>query len=42
MRRKKGLHFGHEKKKVNVPVVKEVIAWIAEIIIVLAIAFVFV
>ena len=42
MRRKSGLHFGKEKKKVNIPIVKEVITWIVEILIVLAIAFVFV
>ena len=42
MRRKNGLHFGREKKKVNIPIVKEVITWIVEIAIVLAIAFVFV
>lgn len=40
--RRSGLHFGKEKKKVNVPIVKEVITWILEIIIVLVIAFVFV
>lgn len=38
MRRKKGLNFGREKKKVNVPIVKEVISWILEIILVLVIA----
>lgn len=40
--RKSGLHFGREKKKVNMPVVREVFTWIIEIAIVLAIAFVFV
>ena len=40
--RRNGLHFGQEKKKVNIPLIKEVIAWIVEIAIVLAIAFVFV
>lgn len=40
--KKSGLHFGKEKKKVNIPIVKEVITWIVEIFIVLAIAFVFV
>lgn len=40
--RKSGLHFGKEKKKVNVPIVKEVVTWIIEIAIVLVIAFVFV
>lgn len=29
--RRSGLHFGKEKKKVNVPIVKEVITWILEI-----------
>lgn len=42
MRRRSGLHFGHEKKKINVPVVKEVISWILEIALVLVIAFAFV
>lgn len=40
--RRSGLHFGKEKKKVNVPIMKEVITWILEIAIVLVIAFVFV
>ncbi len=40
--RKNGLHFGQEKKKVNIPLIKEVIVWILEIAIVLVIAFVFV
>lgn len=42
MRRRSGLHFGREKKKVNVPIIKEIIIWILEIAIVLGIAFVFV
>ena len=42
MRKKRGVHFGREKKKVNIPVLKEVILWGAEIVIVLAMAFVFV
>ena len=47
MRRKSGLHFeyayfGREKKKVNIPIIKEVVTWIIEIAIVLGIAFVFV
>lgn len=42
MRRRSGLHFGKEKKKINVPIVKEVAAWIIECVIVLVIAFVFV
>ena len=40
--RRDGLHFGQEKKKVNIPLIKEIIAWIVEIAIVLVIAFVFV
>lgn len=40
--RRRGLHFGREKKEVNIPVIKEVITWIVEIAIVLVIAFVFV
>ncbi len=40
--RKSGLHFGREKKKVNIPVIKEIITWMIEIAIVLVIAFVFV
>ncbi len=40
--RRSGLHFGREKKKVNIPIVKEVITWMIEIAIVLGIAFVFV
>ncbi len=42
MRKKSGLHFGKEKKKVNIPIIKEIFAWIVEIAIVLGIAFVFV
>ena len=42
MRRKSGLHFGREKKKVNIPIIKEVVTWIIEIAIVLGIALVFV
>ena len=42
MRKKRGLHFGREKKKVNIPIIKEVITWVVEIAIVLGIAFVFV
>lgn len=40
--RRRGLYFGREKKKINIPVVKEALIWIAEIAIVLGIAFVFV
>ncbi len=42
MRKKNGLHFGQEKKKVNIPVIREIVTWVVEICIVLAIAFVFV
>ncbi|MBO5372621.1 MAG: signal peptidase I [Lachnospiraceae bacterium] len=41
-RRRGGLHFGREKKELNIPLIKEVLSWIIEIIVVLAIAFVFV
>ncbi|MBO5302838.1 MAG: signal peptidase I [Lachnospiraceae bacterium] len=41
-RRKRGLHFGREKKKVNIPLIKEIITWMAEILITLVIAFVLV
>lgn len=40
--RNNGLDFNRRKKNVNVPLVKEIFAWIVEIAIVLAIAFVFV
>lgn len=40
--RRRGLHFGREKKEVNIPMIKEIAIWIIEIAIVLAIAFVFV
>ena len=40
--RRRGLHFGQEKKKVNLPVMKNAVVWMLEIAIVLAIAFVFV
>lgn len=42
MRRKNGLNFGRQRKKFNFPLFKEVLAWIAEIIIVVGIAYVFV
>ena len=42
MRRRHGLHFGRKEKKVNIPVIREVISWAVEILIVLVIAFVFV
>lgn len=40
--RRRGLHFGREKKKINVPIVKEVMAWVLESALVLGIAFVLV
>ena len=40
--RRRGLHIGQEKKKVNLPVMKNAVVWMLEIAIVLAIAFVFV
>lgn len=40
--RRSGLHFGHEKKKINVSVVKEIVSWVIEIVLVLVIAFVLV
>ena len=40
--RNNGLDFNRRKKNVNIPLVKEIVAWIVEIAIVLAIAFVFV
>ena len=40
--RRRGLHFGQEKKKVNLPVMKNAVVCMLEIAIVLAIAFVFV
>lgn len=41
-RRKSGLRFGRQKKKMNVAVVKEVFVWSIEILITLALAFTFV
>lgn len=38
----KGLNFGKHRKKLNMPLVKEVLTWVVEIAIVLIIAFVFV
>lgn len=40
MRRRSGLHFGRKKKKINIPIVKEILIWISEIALVLGIAFV--
>ena len=40
--RNNGLDFNRRKKNVNIPLVKEIVTWIVEIAIVLAIAFVFV
>ncbi|MEG0805443.1 MAG: signal peptidase I [Lachnospiraceae bacterium] len=37
-----GLQFGRRRKKVNIPLIKEIITWMLEIGIVIAIAFVFV
>lgn len=42
MRRGKGLQFGRQRKKMNVPLIKEVLIWALETVIVLGIAFVFV
>lgn len=41
-RRKGGLNFGRQKKKVNVAVIKEILAWTVEIVLTLLIAFTFV
>ncbi|MCR5468920.1 MAG: signal peptidase I [Lachnospiraceae bacterium] len=41
-RRKRGLHFGREKKKVNFSLLKEIFIWGAEILLMLVIAFVLV
>ncbi len=41
-RRRKGLHFGREKKKINVVLIKEILIWVVEILIVNLIAFVLV
>lgn len=38
----KGLNFGKQRRKVNIPLVKEIAAWTVEIAIVLVLAFVFV
>ena len=37
-RRRSGLNFGRQKKKVNVPLLKEAAVWTAEILIVMLIA----
>lgn len=42
MRRRSGLHFGREKKKINIPIIKEVFLWFVECLIVLGMAFVLV
>lgn len=42
MRRRKGLHFGKEKKKLNIPIIKEIFIWILEIALALGMALVFV
>ena len=38
----KGLNFGKQRRKVNIPLIKEIAAWTVEIAIVLVLAFVFV
>lgn len=42
MRRVRGLNFAKRRKKLNIPLIKEIAVWAAEIAIVLAVAFVFV
>lgn len=42
MRRRNGPNFGKQRKKVNVPLFREIISWVAEILIVILIAYVFV
>lgn len=42
MRRRSGLNFGRQKKKINMPFVKEVLTWTTEIILTISIAVVFV
>lgn len=39
-RRRKGLNFGKQRKKFNMPLFKEVLSWIGEIVIVIGIAYV--
>ena len=41
-RRKTGLNFGRQKKKINMGIVKEIFTWVIEIAITLAVAFTFV
>ena len=41
-RRRGGLQFGRQRRKMNKPLLKEITIWIAEIVIVLVLAFVFV
>ncbi len=41
-RRRSGLHFGREKRKINMEIVREVMAWTAEILITILVAFTFV
>ena len=38
----RGLNFGRRRKKINVPLLKEIGTWVIEIAIVLVISFVFV
>lgn len=42
MRRVRGLNFAKRRKKLNIPLLKEIAVWVLEIAIVLAVAFVFV
>lgn len=42
MRRRGGLNFGKQRKKFNVPLFREIISWVVEILIVILIAYVFV
>lgn len=42
MRRVRGLNFAKRRKKLNIPLIKEIAVWVLEIAIVLAAAFVFV
>ncbi len=39
-RRRSGLNFGRQRRKVNIPLIKEVFSWIVEIAIVIVIAYV--
>ena len=39
-RRRGGLNFGRQRKKVNIPLLKEILSWIVELMIVIVIAYV--